>query len=271
LFNQVVREQISAMEIGERYETITNAFNSIRDDAKGMVEQLEDGRIDTWERLQNIWAKATRGDIATRFEKIKRTYLDVAKDTKDQIVREQIMLSAQLDFRGALKEAEVLALQVLENAEQALKAEQEKLRGAMQAVEQAPTDDLVARAKLELARDEQLRAVQTAEDRYQIAKDISDNLTIGYNTSEVVMARLLQTTNAKDRVYKQAVAFFGTNETVLTALSASFTGLHGLHESTRTVDAMKEGVSKSLEDLADIGGKVQEAALEAGYGPTIRA
>ena len=271
LFNQVVREQISAMEIGERYETITNAFNSIRDDAKGMVEQLEDGRIDTRERLQNIWAKATRGDIATRFEKIKRTYLDVAKDTKDQIEREQIILSAYLDFRGALKEAEVLALQVLENAEQALKAEQEKLRGAMQAVEQAPTDDLVARAKLELARDEQLRAVQTAEDRYQIAKDISDNLTIGYNTSEVVMARLLQTTNAKDRVYKQAVAFFGTNETVLTALSASFTGLHGLHESTRTVDAMKEGVSKSLEDLADIGGKVQEAALEAGYGPTIRA
>jgi hypothetical protein len=34
---------------------------------------------------------------------------------------------------------------------------------------------------------------------------------------------------------------------------------------------MKEGVSKSLEDLADIGGKVQEAAVRAGYGPTIRA
>jgi hypothetical protein len=34
---------------------------------------------------------------------------------------------------------------------------------------------------------------------------------------------------------------------------------------------MKEGVSRSLEDLADIGGKVQEAALRAGYGPTIRA
>jgi hypothetical protein len=96
-------------------------------------------------------------------------------------------------------------------------------------------------------------------------------LTIGYNTSEVVMGRLVQTTNAKDRVYKQAISFFGTNETVLTALSASFTGLHGLHESTRTLEAMKEGVSRSLEDLADIGGKVQEAALKAGYGPTIRA
>ena len=271
LFNQVVREQIAAMELGERYAKVTDAFNSIRDDAKSMVEQIEDGRIDTWERLQNMWAKATRGDIAGRFEKIKKTYLDVAKDSKDQIEREQVILQAYLDFRGALKEAEVLALQVLKTAEKELKARQADLEKAMQAVEKAKPDDLVARAKLELARDEGLRAVQHAEDRYQICKDLSDNLTIGYNTSEVVMGRLVQTTNAKDRVYKQAISFFGTNETVLTALSASFTGLHGLHESTRTLNAMKEGVSKSLEDLADIGGKVQEAALKAGYGPTIRA
>ena len=271
LFNQVVREQVAAMELGERYDKITEAFNSIRDDAKTMVDQIEDGKIDSWERLQNVWAKATRGDIAGRFEKIKKTYLDVAKDTNDQIEREHIILGAYQDFRGALKEAEILALQVLKTAEQKLKASQVQLEAAMQSVEKASPEDLVARAKLELARDEQLRAVQAAEDRYQICKDLSDNLTVGYNTSEVVMGRLLQTTNAKDRVYKQAVTFFGTNDTVLTALSASFTGLHGLHESTRTLDAMKEGVSKSLEDLADIGGKVQEAALEAGYGPTIRA
>ena len=85
------------------------------------------------------------------------------------------------------------------------------------------------------------------------------------------MARLLQTTNAKERVYQQAISFFGTNETVLTALTASFTGLFGLHESTQTVNAMKDGISQSMEDLADIGGKVQEEALKAGYGPTIRA
>jgi serine/threonine-protein kinase RIO1 len=47
--------------------------------------------------------------------------------------------------------------------------------------------------------------------------------------------------------------------------------MFGLHESTQTVEAMKEGVSQSLEVLADIGGKVQEAAVRAGYGPTIRA
>jgi hypothetical protein len=94
---------------------------------------------------------------------------------------------------------------------------------------------------------------------------------VGYNTSEVIMARLLQTTTAKERVYAQAVSFFGTNEVVLTALSASFTGLFGLHEGTQTIEAMKEGVSQSLEDLADIGGKVQDAAIKAGYGPTVRA
>ena len=34
---------------------------------------------------------------------------------------------------------------------------------------------------------------------------------------------------------------------------------------------MKEGMSKSLETLSEIGDKVQEAAVKAGYGPTIRA
>ncbi|HSC15417.1 MAG TPA: cell surface protein, partial [Gammaproteobacteria bacterium] len=209
LFNQVVREQVASMSLGERYAKITDGFNSIRDDAKTMVTQVEDGRIDTFERLANIWQKATRGDIAGRFDKIKKTYLEVVKDSKDQIEREQVILQAYLDFRGALKESEVLALQVLKVAEGELSAAQAKLKSAVEAVEKATGGDLVARAKLELKRDEELRNVQHAEDRYQICKDLSDNLTIGYNTSEVIMARLLQTTNAKDRVYKQAVSFFG--------------------------------------------------------------
>jgi len=127
------------------------------------------------------------------------------------------------------------------------------------------------RARLELARDEHLRRVQDEEKRYQIAKDLSDNLTISYNTSEVVMARLQQTTNAKERIYAQAISFFSTNDTVLTALKASFTGMFGLHESTQTLNEMKEGVSKSLESISEIGDKVQEEAVKAGYGPTIRA
>ncbi|MGB5717038.1 MAG: cell surface protein [Gammaproteobacteria bacterium] len=271
LFNEVVREQVSAMQIGERYEEIIKSFNSIREDAKGMVEQLEDGKVNTWERVQNVWMKVSRGDISGRFDKIKNVYLDVAEDSKDQIQREHLILTAYQDFRGALKESEVLALEVLKIAEDKLDAAKAGLQASMDVLGEFKGDDAADRARLELTRDERMRDVQTADKRYQISKDLSDNLTVGYNTSEVVMARLIQTTNAKERVYQQSVSFFGTNETVLTALSASFTGLHGLHESTETLNAMKEGVSRSLEDLADIGGKVQEAAIRAGYGPTIRA
>jgi hypothetical protein len=271
LFNEIVREQVSSMTLGERYEKITDSFNSIREDAKSMVEQVEDGKIDTFERISNIWMKATRGDIAHRFDKIKETYLEVAADSKEQIERELTILEAYQDFRGALKSSEVLSLEILKKAEEHWEAAKAELGEASDAVAAYTGEDMAERATLELARDEKVRALQFDEDRYQIAKDLSDNLTVGYNTSEFIMARLMQTTSAKERVYKQAIMFFGTNETVLTALSASFTGMFGLHESTRSLEAMKEGVSQSLEDLADIGGKVQEAAVRAGYGPTIRA
>jgi hypothetical protein len=270
-FNEVVREQIAAMKIGERYEEITKGFDSIRDDAKGMVDQLSDNRLDLMERASNVWMKVSRGDIATRFNKIRDTYLDVTKDTKDQIDREHTILEAYRDFRGALKQAEVMALEVLATAEKRLEDKKNILQAASTAVAGYTGAVPADRARLEMDRDEKLREMQNEEKRYQIAKDLSDNLTISYNTSEVVMARLMQTTNAKERVYQQSISFFSTNETVLTALSASFTGMFGLHESTETLNAMKEGMSKSLETLSEIGDKVQEEAVKAGYGPTVRA
>lgn len=270
-FNEVVRSQVAAMKIGERYEDITNGFNSIRDDAKGMVDQLDDGKLDLMERASNVWMKVSRGDIATRFDKIRNTYLEVSKDTKDQVDREHIILEAYRDFRGALKQAEVMALELLDVATKKLDDQKATLKAASDAVAAFTTGTPADRARLEMDRDEKLRALQNEERRYQITKDLSDNLTISYSTSEVVMARLLQTTQAKERVYQQAISFFSTNETVFTALSASFTGLFGLHESTETLNAMKEGMSKSLETLSEIGDQVGEAAVRAGYGPTIRA
>lgn len=270
-FNEVVREQVAAMKIGERYEDITKGFDSIRDDAKGMVDQLQDNKIDLFERVSNVWMKVSRGDIATRFNKIRDIYLDVTKDTKDQIDREQTILEAYRDFRGALKQAEVMALEVLHTAEGRLEEKKNILQKSADELAAYAGDVPADRARLEMARDERLREMQNEEKRYQIAKDLSDNLTISYNTSEVVMARLMQTTNAKERVYQQSISFFSTNETVLTALSASFTGMFGLHESTETLNAMKEGMSKSLETLSEIGDKVQEEAVKAGYGPTVRA
>lgn len=271
LFNDVVREQVAGITVGERYEDITKAFNTIRDDAKSLVDQYADGKISTMERVSTAWMKMTRGDIAGRFSKIKDVYLEVQDETANQIDREQKILEAYLDFRGAMKQSEVLALEVLKTAEGKLNEARAAVAQAVAALAAYAATDPAERAMLELARDEKLRFLQNEEKRYQIAKDLSDNITIGYNTSEVVMARLVQTTTAKDRVYAQSVSFFSTNEVVLTALTASFTGMYGLHESTQTLEAMKQGVNQSLEVLADIGGKVQEAAVKAGYGPTVSA
>ena len=271
LFNDVVREQVAGITIGDRYQGITTAFNSIRDDAKSLVDQYADGKISTMERVSNVWMKMTRGDIASRFGKIKDLYLEVQDESANQIDRERKILEAYLDFRGAMKQSEVLALEVLKAAEAQLEAAKARVGEAVAAVAAYSGEDPAERARLELARDEQLRLLQAEEKRYQVSKDLSDNITIGYNTSEVIMARLVQTTSAKERVYAQSVSFFSTNEIVLTALTASFTGMHGLHESTQTLEAMKKGVNQSLEVLADIGGQIQEAAVKAGYGPTVSA
>jgi hypothetical protein len=271
VFNDVVRNEVAAMSIGTRYEEITDSFNSIRDDAKSMVDQMADGKLSTGERIANIWMKVRRGDIADRFDKIRSTYLGVARDTKDQIEREHRIFNAYADFRGALKQAQVHALEVLEIAEKKLAEAKAQLNAANATVEAYQGGQASERARLELVRDERVRDLQNEEKRYQVAKDLADNLVIGYNTSEVVMARLQQTTSSKERVYAQSITFFSTNESVLTALKASFTGLAGLHESTRTLEEMKKGVDKSLETISEMGDRIQEDALRAGYGPTIKA
>ncbi len=271
VFNEVVRRETAEMKIGQRYQQITEGFNSIRDDAKRLVDQVEDGKISPLERGTNIWMKIARGDISDRFDKIRAIYLEVTKETKNQIERESRILDAYRDYRGALKNAEVMALEVLEKANTKFEAAKKTLGEASEKVASFAGKEPSERAKLELERDEHLRRLQEEEKRYQIAKDLSDNLTISYNTTEVVMARLMQTTSAKERVFGQSVTFFSTNDSVLTALKASFTGMFGLHESTKTLDAMKEGMSDSLETLSKVGGKVQDAAIRSGYGPTIRA
>jgi DNA repair exonuclease SbcCD ATPase subunit len=171
----------------------------------------------------------------------------------------------------ALKEAQVMAFQLLKKSEAEVEADKGRLEAASKAVESYTGGDREEIARLELDRDQRLRELQDEDKRYQIVKDLAENLSISYNTTEVVMARLAQSSEVKERVYSQSVSFFGTNESVFTALNASFTSLQGLHESTRTLDAMKEGVNQSLETIAEVGGRVQEDALRAGYGPTIKA
>jgi DNA-binding Lrp family transcriptional regulator len=73
----------------------------------------------------------------------------------------------------------------------------------------------------------------------------------------------------KDQVDRRAVTFFTTNEHVFTILGTVYTSQHGLHEATQSTEALKEGVNKSLEDVAGLGRELERAALKAGYGSTI--
>ncbi len=52
-------------------------------------------------------------------------------------------------------------------------------------------------------------------------------------------------------------------------MGAVYTAQLGLHEATQTVEAMRAGANKGLEDIAGVGTELQKAALRAGFGETI--
>ena len=269
-FNAALREQIQGMEIATRYANITEQFNSIRDDAQQMAEWMSDGKLDVSERLRLGWMKVRRGSIPDRFNDIRSTYLDVARSSNDQIEREGSILAAYKDFRMALKQAEVDAQEVLKTATSALEQRKQDLAAASTTVEGFAGDDLAERSRLELVRDEALRSLQEEDASYQIIKDIADDLKTAYNTAELVFARLQQTHDVKERLYKRAVSFFATNEVVFTGLAASFTAMSGLGEATNTMEAMKVGMNKGLESLAKTGAQQLEAGMRSAYGSTLQ-
>ena len=270
-FNEVVREQIDGVQVSQRYTKIVNHFDSIRTDMEKMIGWLDDGRLDFFERIKIGWMKLQRGSIPDRFNLIKDTYLEVSKETGNQVERERIILNAYQDFRFGLKQAQITAEELVKMATARLEDCKNKLSLAIAEVDNFNSDDHVARARLELIRDEALRNVQQEDSRYQIILDLANNLTVSYNSAEVVFARLQQTTSVKERVYQQSVNFFSTNEIVFTALSASITSLTGLSESTKTLEALKDGMNKGIESIASVGNKQLEEALRAGYGSTIKA
>ncbi len=271
-FNEVVRGEIKGMEISTRYANIAESFNSIRDDAATMATWMDDGKLDLAEKIQNMWIKIRRGSIPDRFEKIKSEYLAVSKSAQDQLSRESIILKSYMDFRMALKTAEVLAQEMLVTAT----AELDRVKGALDAsageLESIRAEGSVADvAAAELRRDEALRLLQDETKSHQIVKDIADDLKTGYNTAELVFARLNQTHDVKERLYQRSVTFFATNEVVFTGLAASFTSMAGLGEATNTMEAMKAGINRGLEDLATTGGAQLEAGLRSGYGSTLKS
>lgn len=268
-FNELVMTEISSLEIGSRFTDIALQFDSIRDDTKQMVEFMDDGKLDWKERIHMGWMKLRRGTVTDRFSEIKTTFTDVIAGTTSQLDKESLVLDAYQNFRFAIKEAESAAAAIFQRTKDNL--EQCKLTAAESDQKIATATDDLQRSSLELARDTSLAAVKQAEDDYQLAKDLFENLKISYSTSEVVFARLQQNLDMKKRIQQRSVTFFSTNETVFTALAAAFTSTQGLAESTNALEMMQSGVNKSIEALATVGTKQLEASARAGYGGYISA
>lgn len=269
-FNEVVRQQISSVNVGQRYAEIATLFDSIRNDTKDMVTWMQDGKLDWAERAKMSWMKLSRGTVNDRFEEVHRTFLSVIQDSTKQIEVESKILAGYQQFRFSIKEAEVAASTILTKATTALSSAKEKASTAS-ASAQAENLDATVRTQLELARDIALHEAQESEKVFQIAQDLVNGLKVAYNTSDIVFARLQQNVDMKERIQQQSSSFFSTNETTFTALSAAFTSTQGLAESTNALEQMKAGANAAIEDLATLGNTQLERSVKAGYGATISA
>ncbi|MGB7343741.1 MAG: cell surface protein [Pirellulaceae bacterium] len=268
-FNALVRENVESIKVGNRYMDITQMFDSVREDSKRLIQQLDDGKISGTEKLSNWWMKMRRGSPNDRFEKIVEVYGEVAKDTKDALNSEEAIMEGYIDFRFALKEAEVLARELLDTHAPILEAAKEELSAAQTALDEYAGEDQGGKSQMELRRDESRHRYEKEDETFQLLKDIAENLEIGYDVGETLITKLRQTHTVKERVYRRAVTFFTTNEHVFTILGTVYTSQHGLHEVTQATEAMKDGVNKGLEDVAELGRELERAALKAGYGSTI--
>ena len=268
-FNALVRENVESIKIGDRYMDITQSFDSVREDSKRLIAQLDDGKISGTEKVSNWWMKMRRGTPSDRFENIVEIYSEVAKDTKEALKSEEMIMEGYIDFRFALKEAEVLSRELLDTHAPILQAAKNALADSQEALDTYTGTDEGGKSKLELIRDEARHNFEKEDENYQLLKDIAENLEIGYDVGETLITKLKQTHDVKERVFRRAVTFFTTNEHVFTILGTVYTSQHGLHEVTQATEAMKEGVNKGLEDIADLGRDLERAALKAGYGSTI--
>lgn len=268
-FNSMVRDQLEGMDVSSRFMDITNSFTSIREDAAAMAVWMEDGRLDAMEKLKLAWMNVRRGSIPSRFADIRKHYVAVCKTANEQIARESAILDAYMDFRLAMKTAEVNAQEVLAVASEALAQRSRELDEANTAVS-AGTAGGAELAALELRRDLAVRELQNEDKRYQIVKDIADDLRVGYNTAEMVFARVSQVHVVKERQYQRMISFFSTNEIVLTSLAVSFTTNQGMAEATRTLNATTEGINQGLEAVGSSSQQQLNDALKASYGSTIR-
>ncbi len=270
VFDQLVVSKISGIAVGDEYTEINEGFNSIREEAKAAVTDAASGRKKgLLASVASFFKEATEGDISDRFKKIEERFEQVTTSLEAQLKGEAEILAAYKLFRNALGRSHVAALEIKKKLDTILANAKEKAAAAQAAVDAAPSEDEAARVSLALERDAANDQRDREDSRWQVAKDLAESLQIAYSVTEVTMKKLEDTSKLKDRIWRRAVTFFATNRSTLAALKANYSATVGLAQGTNALDAMTDGVNKSLEDLADVTGKVNEKAIRSGYGATI--
>ena len=155
-------------------------------------DRLQDGKISFGEKFSNLWMKLSRGTPHDRFEKIADTYRDVCKDTREQLDIENDVMDAYIDFRFAIKEAEVLAQELLEVQKETVGAKKTSFEEAGKATEASKAEGS-EKSQLQLKRDEAMEAFNKEDRSYQLIKDVAEDLKVAYNVGETLITKLKQT------------------------------------------------------------------------------
>ena len=205
-FNAMVRDNVEDVQIGNRYLEISEKFDSVRQDSKKLIAQLDDGVISWTEKLSNLWMRMRRGSPSARFQEIADIYKDVSRDTQEQLKKEMTIMDGYIDFRFALKEAEVVGSRVRSMHKFRFSTDAQewaRLRRSSRRSTTTPVKPTKAgRASWSLAASNATARCTRyeKEDRtYQLLKDIAENLSIGYDVGETLISKLKQTHDVKEQ------------------------------------------------------------------------
>jgi hypothetical protein len=271
-FDTLVNENLAGTDYGSRFDAITGGFKSMVDDLNRQIAQEEKGGPSVGDRIGNVYMKLTRGDIASQFISIERIFEDVIRDSGKTLELQTGILEAYTDARAALKEGEISAREIYESMKAIHDAAKAKLDDLNGRIASAPSDMPASeRGRLELERDDAVNDLRKQDDRYQIAKDISELLTVSYSVTETVFGKYYQAHKVLDRLHQKAVLFFNIQRPVLTAMKATYTGIMVVNELSKSQQAMEAGLNDSLENLASIGDAALREGVRVAHGPGIKA
>jgi hypothetical protein len=270
-FDSLVAENLQSTRYGERFDTITEGFNSIIEDLRRQVEQENNGGAGLSGRFSNVVMKLTRGDVADRFVKIESTYKSVIQDASNTLERQSAILEAYADARSALKEGEIAAIEIFEKVTASYNAAKATLEAMNERIRASETLAPADKGRLELERDDSMTALRREEDRYSIAKQLSEMMTVSYSVTETIFGKYHQAHKVLERLYQKAVVFFEVQRPVMTAMKATYTGLMVVNELSKTQQAMEDGLNKSIEVLATLGDSALRQGVKIAHGTTLKA